>query len=512
MVFSLHSKSKQIQAAFGHYKSGQLTKSENGAASPKSLDRRTKPSNIWNSIWPNLDSSQRQAVQFAIDVQTSALYWDQGTGKTWITGGIIEKLQCHSSLIVCKLTNLESTWVAFIKKMLPQVSLFLTFDDFKESEALHRILLLNYEGLRPVIKRIKKFKFDFIALDEAHTIKNRNTKAARQCRSLKGHYRTVLTGTPMDKQPVDLWSQFAFLDLGILGLWGEFEKRFLEPIEKPKFKGTRKGSLKWVRIMRKMMIDRKRRKFDFNKLREFLTIVKPYCWRVMSDEVLKLPELTVTPMYVTMRGMQRRLYDTMDIKQVVTLPDRSKLIAPIKVVKNMRLHQICGGYLPNNEGQIFEVGRAKIRLVKQLIVEHAGKRMVIFCQYVEEVSSLVDIIRKLGYKVEYITGENKKHRSQIISDFQAGKLDFLVNQIRSGGIGVDLFIAQVGIVYSMRHSSIDFNQAIKRLHRRGQTADVKIILILARNSVDEDILSDVNEKGRLVKRVLTPLRRKHHGT
>jgi SNF2 family DNA or RNA helicase len=116
--------------------------------------------------------------------------------------------------------------------MLPQVSLFLTFDDFKESKALHRILLLNYEGLRPVIKRIKKFKFDFIALDEAHTIKNRNTKAARQCRSLKGTYRTILTGTPMDKQPVDLWSQFAFLDLGILGLWGEFEKRFLEPIEK----------------------------------------------------------------------------------------------------------------------------------------------------------------------------------------------------------------------------------------------------------------------------------------
>jgi SNF2 family DNA or RNA helicase len=433
------------------------------------------------------------------------LYFEQGVGKTWIAGGLFEALSVppleFTCLCVVPLTNLETTWIKFLSEHLPYIQICRSLDEFKDGAGGSRILLLHYEAVKPIIKKLRKITFTNITFDEAHRLKNRTTQQGRMARGLKAATKLILTGTPMDEQPIDLWSQFAFLRPELLGPWKEFEAKFLEPLEEEiSFKGVRKGSFKWIRLIRKLMIAKKRRKFDYSKLDEFLAIIRPYSYHVSSADVLSLPELKLTPFPVILRGEQRRAYEQMDLTSVLRFSDGGILTAPLKVVKNGRLHQICGGFVPDDDGKLHEVGRAKIRKVMYLI-KYLTKPIVIFCRYIEEVAALKTLVAAQGYRVRHIIGQNRKDRSQIIEAFQNGKIEILINQIRTGGIGIDLFAARHGIIYSMGHSSIDFNQAFKRLHRRGQENNVEIFLLYAKNTIDEDILSDVNRKSSRVKQV-----------
>lgn len=480
------------------------------AAQPSSLRRRK----LWpssKSTYEKLDDYQKHAVQFVLDIQTAALIFEQGTGKTWIATGVVEALadSRFSGLLVVPLNNLETTWVATLKAQVPQVTLCRSLDEFLVAPC-PRLLLLHYEAVPKHIKKLRKQRWDLIVYDESQRLRERSSLTSRTAAKLgsSSEYKVILTGTPLDKAPQEFWAQFRFLNVNVFGSrWQDFEDEYMEPLNFD-FTGIPRGSMRWLRKMKQRQIAQRRRRFNQEKLPQFLSAVALYCMSVRADDVLTLPKLTIHEEPVRLRGTQREIYEELEGDLVTRLSEESTVTAALKVTQIVKLRQVCGGYVIDDTGDTVEVGRAKLRRASSII--HRMKRegrmpVVVFCCYTEEVIALRDELD--GMTVDTLTGKTK-HRPELIRRFQAGEIDVLICQIKTGGVGIDLYRASVAIMYSLPHSYIDYAQAVKRIHRRGQEKDCDVFLLYAEGTVDEDCLLAIKRKGKVTDVILDRLRRR----
>lgn len=480
--------------------------------------RPLRPSNSLRTVYRQLDSYQKRGVDFALDVRTAALLFEQGTGKTWIAGGIIEALLSDSfeGLLVVSLANLETTWLAFFEEHLPQLNVYSNFDAFKKGAA-PKLFLTHYEGLRKkgLIARIKRRPLVFIGYDESQRLKNRTTLDSRLSAKLRacGEYRVILTGTPMDENPAEMWAQFRFLREDVFGdKWSDFEDVYFEPLTdkqqamRDHLDEVSPGTARWRMLMMQYGRSVGKRQFDMDMLDEFLDLAAPYSMRV-TKEVLNLPPMRTHKVPLELEGEQRDLYETISSDLVARLGN-SKITTPMRVTQLGRLHQICGGYVPDDDGNVHEVGRVKQDRVLRL-ARRIAKPFVIFCKYRTEIQELVAELSDAGYRVAEIHGGiKKKLRPAIVRDFQRARYDVIVVQERTGGVGIDLFKATAVIIYSLTYSRIDFEQALARVHRRGQEFPVDVYLLFIAGTVDEDVFEAILAKDRITRKVLIELEQK----
>lgn len=435
-------------------------------------------------LYEKLDPYQVDAVKFALDIKTAALFFDQGTGKTWIAGGIIEQLCLTrpklNGLVVVPLSNLETTWADLLSQV--NVNIYRDWEEYKRG-ATPRLLLIHYEGLPKIDKRIAKHPWTFVTFDESQRIKARNSRQSRIA-ARKGlreaEYKLILTGTPFDDlldDPQQLWSQFRFLRPQLFGTrWGVFDQGYL----------YRTG---WMG---------KKRKFRKGMFPRFLREIEPYVYRVTKDQVLDLPPLSFEMVPVELFGKQRRMYEELERNAVIQVAGRS-LVTDLKIVQDGKLHQITSGFIIESvieagkrqkQRVIHQVGNAKLRKLRWLI-RRLDLPIVIFCRYREEVRQIEQLITESNTRVATITGETRKTRAQTIRAFSGGKIDVLIAQVRTGGIGIDLDRSHSAIFYSTTWSFIDFDQAVSRLHRRGQTEPVKIFLLYAKRTIDKVVYESI---------------------
>lgn len=488
------------------FKRNSSATSSERAALPRSSPPHAKQSRLSGKVFDQLDPFQKDATKWCLGRNEAALFFEQGTGKTWITGAVIEAVltgtKSFMGLLVVPLANLETTWLEFVKKL--NVSVHVSLESFGESKASYKILLLHYEAVPAIIKKLRRVRWSLIVYDEAQRLKARGSLSSRTAAKLRtsAERKMILTGTPIDENPKDLWAQFRFLDPGLLGTWKEFEAKYLVQPDID-LKKCRPGSFKFQRMLRELVIQRNKAPFRPEMLGEFLATIKPYCLRV-TKEVLNLPGLTITPMPIKLRGTQRELYDLLEKNLTVEDGDLS-ITTPLKMTLLWKLHQICGGFVIDDDGEVQCVGVRKLdRLLGK--VYRTELPIVIFAFYTAEIDAISDELSH-EYRVATLQGKNKKDRPQIIRDFQAGKIDILICQNKSGGVGIDLFNACTAIVYSFRHSHIDFDQLKARLHRRGQKKEVTIFLLYALATVDEDVYKTLVRKGNLVEHVLDRLKK-----
>lgn len=455
----------------------------------------------------SLEPWQKRAVHFALRVKTAGVFYEQGTGKTWIAMGVIEQLLTNlfTALIIVPLNNKVSTWEKLLKKHFPQIPLYNEYDLFLGRPRSLGILLLHYEQVPAIaIKRLARTPWNLIIYDESQRLKDRMSLSSRCANKLRDSapYKLALSGTPIDERPQDLWAQLRFINSDILGSWQTFEEEFLEPITID-IKKYRPGSVGWYRALKMLQIQKKKRKFLTHKLPEFLNRIRPVCIRETAD-VLNLKPLTYIESSVDLKGSQLRLYNK--IERDMFAPFKGMSISAVNAGSKLwKLHQIAGGFVKDDDGNPVEVGRAKINRLRRLISE-GELPAVIFCRYLEEIDVIEEMMKELGLVVNVIKGKTKKHlRPLIQSDFQAGKTDVLILQIKTGGVGIDLFRSHVGYIYSTTPSFIDFDQAVKRLHRRGQKHPVKIILLIAADTVDEDLTGLVLKKRKVTTKLLSQL-------
>jgi SNF2 family DNA or RNA helicase len=483
--------------------------SSNGSTRAHASASSKLPAKQW-PLYSKLDSYQKEAVEFASPLAGCGLFFEQGTGKTWIAAAIIERMidTNFSGLIVVPLTSRDSTWVDLIRRELPHIAIAHAWDEFIAMPC-PRLLILHKEGLRggairhgsrrrkALDQRIRRHRWGIVIIDESQGIKDRASAFSRAARFLRDQpKRLALSGTPVEQSPLDVWAQMRFIEPWALGdRWSDFTDEYCRPAG-------------WMG---------KKWEFRRTKLDQFLRAIQPYCLRV-TKEVLNLQPYELVPEHIDLWGVQRRLYEDLERHMVAEVEGRM-VISQLKVVNLIRLQQVTGGFATDVDGQVFPVGNAKVRRVRRVIGRgDVTPPFVVFCRYRPEIDAVTAELKRHYARVETLTGSTGgRHKSLVRAElnrrFQAGEIDALVCQTRTGGVSVDLFAARQAIVFSTTFSFIDFDQMVSRLHRRGQKHRVKIILLLAKNTIDIDIIGAIQQKTSVVKIVLDRLKKGiRHGT
>jgi superfamily II DNA or RNA helicase len=408
---------------------------------------------------------------------------------------VIERLASENDefqgLLVVPLTNLKSSWQATLAKV-KGVSVHREWESFKKDDG-PKVLLIHYEAMLKMRKQLGGRMFwDFVAFDESQRLKSRNGKASRFAGRLQAEHKVLLTGTPFDDikdDPQELWAQFRFLAPHVFGTrWGDFDNGYLKPTG-------------WMG---------KKRMFRDPMWPIFLKRIKPYCMRATKQDILPdLPPLTYKWSGVRLMGKQQRVYREMEQHSVATI-GKTTATADLAITQLVKLQQICGGFIKDDEDNILPLGEAKLNRLRSL-VERYDYPIIVFCKYVYEVLQVAEALSAENVTVSTIIGKTRKTRDETIERFQAGKTDVLVAQVRTGGVGLDLQLACTAFFYSTTFSFIDFEQAAARIHRAGQTSPVKIILIYAKDTVDKQIYDTVLSKRSVSESVLKRFSRTKRG-
>jgi SNF2 family DNA or RNA helicase len=416
------------------------------------------------------------------------LFSKQGTGKTYIAMAVLEALRPQLVLIVAPLTALDITWKTRLTTLAGMPVL-------EPSELVRRlkmrsgvdypvIVLTNPEALRnaKLSKRLAKLPWSIVVWDESQSIKDRNSLNSRTARKFRfAKRRLALSGTPIDTSQIDVWAQMRFVDCEVFGdRWQDFANEYC----------YRSG---WMG---------KEWKFSKHMNDQFLHKLKNHIFR-LNKEFLNLKPLTIIPVPVEMFGRQEEIYKSMETDNIVQL-NGVDIAARLMTTIDVKLSQITGGCVLDDDGRAHRTGFAKERKLKHLISK-LEPPFVIFCQYLHEIVPIADILRRSKHLVVGILRGSVKgdERTSLINDFQAGKIDAIVCQLRTGGVSIDLTASNTLIFYSMNYSYIDFDQIIHRLHRGGQERDVTAYILFCNNTIDEDKLEIVKTKSEVSTSILS---------
>ena len=448
-----------------------------------------------SKLWSQLDPHQRRIAEKALKLKTIGIFAEQRTGKTWIAIAVIERL-LHSGfegLIVCPLTNKETTWIKHLNELIPTVSICLTWDHFQhDRKSGPAILIIHYAMLDKLTRRLARRRWDIIIGDEVQAIKSRSSINSRRFRQLRysSEYKLGMTGTPMDKSAIDLWAIFRWIKPELLGdVWADFDEEYLTPT----------GFMGYKRKLRP------------SKERRLFKKLGPHIYR-FTAEAAGIRKARITRVPVTLGPQLRKYYDQME-QDLVLEAGGLEVAADLAITQIIKLHQICNGFIIDEDREVHwlkGVNRKRNRILK--LVDREPTPTIIFCRFKQEIIALEKELRG-KYRVKILWGKIKdrkikKHRTWLIEEFQRGELDVLLCQMKTGGVGLDLFSAETFIICSTNYSWIDFDQMMARTNYRGRKYRSHGYLVYSRATVDEDIILSVRNKEKITKRVWRGIKRR----
>ena len=237
-------------------------------------------------------------------------------------------------------------------------------------------------------------------------------------------------------------------------------------------------------------------------------------FRRTTAEVIKwLPELTHESADFDLTPEEARVYREL-LKEFASEVEEGTITPANAMVGVLRCLQVCGGFvgLDDHDGS----GRKSVRLVKrpakqarfgELLTDlDPSEPLVVFCRFRDDIESAIDECKSHGRSVSELSGKIDSLR-----DWQDGQTSTLVTQIQSGGIGIDLTRASIGVFYSVGHSLSEFLQAVARLHRPGQERSTRLYSLVARlqnrTSLEGRVYEALTEKKNVIDTVLEGFRR-----
>ena len=389
-----------------------------------------------------------------------------------------------TSLVVVP-TSLIFNWVQEIRKFAPSLRVYVhhgvgRFKNLKKVKNID-VVLTTYGTLRNDVESFKEKEFYYAILDESQQIKNPLTKSTQSAYSLNAKHRLVLTGTPVENNYLELWSQFSFLNPGLLGTIEHFKEAFMSSADK-KRESIRSDSLK--------------------------NIINPFLLMRKKEHVAKdLPDKQITTIYCDMSEEQRVIYEAWktryrnEIKE--SIDTRGFNQSRFKILEGLlRLRQICNhpslvdeSYLGKSEK--FDVLFNQIRE----IVEE-GHKVLVFSSFVKMLQIFKGKFLKEGTRFCYLDGQTK-NRKEVVEEFQNNEnVKVFLISLKAGGVGLNLTAADyVFIVDPWWNPAVEM-QAIDRAHRIGQNKKIFVYKAITKDSVEEKILELQNSKKMLVEKVV----------
>jgi SNF2 family DNA or RNA helicase len=366
---------------------------------------------------------------------------------------------------------------------------------FKSSFDLH-ILIMNVEALST--KKGKQFAEKFLschktlmAIDESTTIKNPGAIRTKTIIDLGRNtkYKRILTGSPVTKSPLDLFTQCAFLDPWLLDHQSYYS-----------FK-TRYAITKQINVSGRMV----QIVVGYRNLGELSDKLKPFSHRVLKDDCLDLPPKTYMKRTIQLSEEQSKVYKQM--KEIALATLNGKMTTTHNVITQlMRLHQITCGHFKSDDGTTQTLKSNRLDELMDVLSEMEGKA-VIWAHYRYDIEVIVEAIKKeYGDKsvVTYYGDTSTEDRQKAIKLIQDPKSEvrFIVGTPQTGGYGITLTGASTMIYYSNGYDLEKRQQSEARIDRIGQEKPMTYIDIIAEGTVDEKIVKALRTKVNIATEVM----------
>ena len=454
---------------------------------------------------------QNKALEMSWDKEVFAYFMEMGTGKSKVLIDNIAMLynagKINGALIIAPKGVYKNWFDSEIPNHMPdyipkKVSLWRTDPNAKDLKPMFstgaelHILIMNVEAFstKKGLQFAQKFLSShnaLIGVDESTTIKNPSAKRTKNILSLRPFtkYRRILTGSPVTKSPLDLFSQCNFLDPWLLDQSSYYSFR------------TRYA------ICRKIQVQGRQVEIvvGYRNLSELSDKLKPFSYRVLKDDCLDLPKKTYLKRTIDLSDEQRKVYKQMKQEALAVL--NGKMVTSATVITQlMRLHQITCGHFTSDDGTIQEIKNNRISQLVDILEEVEGKA-VIWAHYRYDIEKIVEAIsKKYGNNtvVTYYGDTTTDERAAAIKKIQDkdSPVRFIVGTPQTGGYGITLTGASTMIYYSNGYDLEKRQQSEARIDRIGQEKPMTYIDIMAEDTVDMKIVKSLRSKVNIATEIM----------
>ena len=402
---------------------------------------------------------------------------EMGLGKTVQTLALLASSRSSHlpALVVCP-TSLLENWVREAEKFTPSLKILpITGPDRAElwkNALFYDICITSYALIKRDAEHLGGLRFKYLILDEAQHIKNPATGNSQTCRSIEADHKLVLTGTPLENSPEDLWSIFEFLHPGLLGPLGAFRRNYIQSAAAPE------------------------------ALKELSVRIAPFILRRRKAEVYaEIPPKNEQLLYCEMDPPQRELYEGFlreSRERFSRLRNGDSSLSRFEILSSLlRMRQVCCD--PSLIRGVSDIRSAKMELLKELLMENidSGHKLLLFSQFTSLLSIVRTWLDSAGILYEYLDGSTRDRMERVDHFNQSPDIPLFLLSLKAGGLGLNLTSADTVILYDPWWNPAAEAQAADRTHRIGQTKNVNIIKLLVKDSVEEKVLELQRRKADL---------------
>ena len=463
---------------------------------------------------------QKEALKLSWAAKTYAYFMEMGTGKSKVLvdniAMLYDKGAIRGAVIVAPKGVYNNWYTQEFPIHMPdhvehsmvlwepsstkkkQLELDTLFDGKEEL----KILIINVEAFSS--KKGLDFAHRFlnifigkslIGIDESTTIKNPTAKRTKSILKIGNlaSYRRILTGSPVTKSPLDLYSQCEFLDVWHLGhpSYYSFRSRYAKMV-------TSNFGGRQVQIVDP--------RDSYRRLDELSDKLKTFSYRVLKEDCLDLPPKVFTKRIVELTAEQKKIYA--QLKQVaMAFTENGKVMSTVNVMTQlMRLHQVTCGTFKADDGSVTQLENNRVQALMDCVEETEGK-VIIWATYLEDIKKIVEALKKAygeASTVEYHGGVDATLRQDNIAQFQQvkGPTRYFVGNAQTGGYGITLTAANTVIYYSNSYDLEKRLQSEDRAHRIGQTGSVTYVDLVAEGTIDEKIVKALIAKVNIANEIM----------
>lgn len=414
---------------------------------------------------------------------------DMGLGKTVQTLALLQwqkenKVEEASLLIMP--TSLVYNWEVEAHKFAPELSILVYTGTYRDKNVKqfddYDIVITSYGITRIDEDLLATYKFNYIILDESQAIKNPNSNIAQAVKKFSSRHKLILTGTPIENSTMDLWSQMSFINPGMLGSQKFFREHFLKAIEKHN---------------------------NEEKKLKLYSIIKPFILRRQKSQVLtELPDKIEQVWYSEMPEDQEKEYEKIKSyyrnKILEEIEEKGVRKSQILLLQGLtKLRQIANH--PKLVDETYEGESGKMEEVLEMLKRAISKnhKVLIFSQFVKQLSLFKAEIKKMGFDYAYLDGATKSRKTQVEYFQNNEKVRIFLISLKAGGLGLNLTAADYVFILDPWWNPAIEAQAIDRAHRMGQTRTVHTYKFITRNTVEEKILKLQENKRQLASDLIT---------
>jgi len=459
---------------------------------------------------------QVTALDLSIDRNAYAFFAEMGAGKSKMLIDTISNLYLRGEIDFALIIAPKGVYRNWTNKEIPdhfpedvphRVIRWVATPN-KSQQAELRSINKKFDGLTIFVMNVEAFSTikgkaagewmaknlgprGLIGIDESTTIKNHKAKRTKSLVQLaRGfRYKRIMTGSPITKEPMDIYAQAAFLGPRLLGYdsYYAFQGRYA------------------ITQRRTMGAHSFQQVVGYQNLDELTQKIDTFSYRVLKEDCLDLPDKTFTVRYVTLTKEQRQMYEKLRQDGFLMLNEGDMVSTPQIITLMLRLQQVISGHLMTDDGELLTFPSGRIEALKEVVAETSGK-IIVFARFrhsIKQIKEALEAEYGEGSAVTYFGDTTVEARELAVKNFQdpAAKTRFFITN-KTGAYGITLTEASTMVFYESDFSLEVRLQAQDRLHRIGQKNPVTYIDLIAEGTIDEKIVENLRNKIDMGAKVL----------